>query len=299
MNDRGKVPVSVGGISPEIRLTSTSSRIALTAQLADLAVSVQSGEYDVQIDNLPAGYTVDTITYGSTNLQNAQLKIPTAFTSITGAVVLLSGSANGPRPRLSTISIVLKSTPVAHAGSGVRVSGRVRVQGAHSVYLSGVGGTYYADGSFEFLGVPPGKHLLLGLDAGLPLGAFLVVGNRDLDGIELSDTASPAPFNLRSAREPEPADGESPGSVLPLASVRGTVMDADSNQALAEGAVKITGYAKTESFPISAEGRFEIPRLFPGEYTVALEAQGYEHVLKTMTVGSQNVTLDLTSRRIY
>jgi hypothetical protein len=47
------------------------------------------------------------------------------------------------------------------------------------------------------------------------------------------------------------------------------------------------------------EGRFEIPRLFPGSYTVEFELFGHSAVTETVNVGSENVALDLTSRRLY
>jgi len=85
----------------------------------------------------------------------------------------------------------------------------------------------------------------------------------------------------------------------PLASVRGSLRETTTQKPIVDCEIKVTGYAKTESFVIDSDGRFQIPRLFPGTYTIDLEAFGHERVSQTITVGTENITLDLTTRRLY
>ena len=179
----------------------------------------------------------------------------------------------------------------------MRVAGRARDTRTRSVYLSGVPGTYYADGTFEFRGVPPGKHVLAGLDTDSPLGALIVVGDGDVTGIELLDEVSPVPFDIRAPRTPEPAGAIPPG-MIPLASVQGTILDETTGNPVGDGDLRITGYSKTETFIVDKEGRYRIPRLFPGTYTVDVQSFGHETVSRTLTVGAENITFNVSTKRI-
>ena len=68
---------------------------------------------------------------------------------------------------------------------------------------------------------------------------------------------------------------------------------------IADVELKITGYSKTGRFRIATNGRYEIPHLFPGSYKVEVGIFGHEQVFHNLTVGTENITLDLTTRRLY
>jgi hypothetical protein len=294
----GKIPIFSDGKFSMVRLIGSSVSLATTARFGDPSIEVGGGDYDIVIENLPAGYAVQSITYGAIDLMKSRLRIPMVFANASGTTTTLSGSTANPVPPLSTIVIVLKSAPAAPPISGVRVSGSATDGLARSVYLSGSPGTYYTDGTFEFNNVPPGVHVLAGLDTPAPLGAFVVVGNQNVDGVALRDDTAVLPVNLRSPREPEPIGAHQPSTVLPLPSLKGVIREQVSKKPL-EGALKITGYARSQSLMTDADGRFEIPRLFPGSYTLEFELFGHTAITETVTIGSENVSLDLTSQRLY
>jgi hypothetical protein len=279
----GKIPIFSNGKFAVLRITESSSSNWTTVALNTASLSLQSmAEFAFRLEGLPDGYAIESMKSGSIDLQTSPLKVPAG------------------RAPPATIVIVLRATaPAPSTVGGVEISGRTGIKSARSLYLSGVPGTLYADNTFEFHGVPPGKHVLAGLDTVTPLGALLAVGDRNVTGIELLDEVSPVPFDIRSPREPEPLGAAVPGTLMPLASVRGTLREEVARKPIADTEIKITGYAKTETFVIDANGHFEIPRLFPGTYKVEVQVFGHEQLLHTLTVGTENITLDLTSRRLY
>jgi hypothetical protein len=280
VEDGGKLPLFSGGKFTTLQLGQHSVAIA-----APFVQPQNSGETDVRVDGLPEGYVVKSLTYGTVDLLTKRLNVP------------LPGPLSPPP--VQTITIVLGAPSSSPSTSGVRVTGHASDTLVRSVYLSGNPGTYYSDGTFEFRGVPPGKHVLAGLNTPLPLGAIVVVGDRDVTGVELRDETTPVPFDMRSPRDPEPAGNATPGAVLPLASVRGTLLEQATQKPIADSEIKITGYARTEVFKTDGNGRFEIPRLFPGSYKVEVAVFGHENLFHTLTVGTENITLDLATRRLY
>jgi hypothetical protein len=293
MADGSGLPVFVEGKFPLIRLDRTTA----SARLMEPNILISGGDYTVVVENLPSGYSVQSMTYGTDNLLTSKLKVPYAFASVTGAIVTLSGATAQPVPvQRSTIEIVLKGAPPPSAG--IRVTGRAPDMVMRSVYLSGTPGTYFSDGTFEFNNVTPGLHVLAGLDTPIPLGALVTVGDQGVKGIELKDETAVLPFNLRSPRDPEPVGNRAPASVLPLPTLKGIIREEDSKKPL-EGKLKLTGYARSQMLTTGSDGRFEIPRLFPGSYTLEFELFGHGNITETVNVGTENITLDLTSRRLY
>jgi hypothetical protein len=107
------------------------------------------------------------------------------------------------------------------------------------------------------------------------------------------------PFNVRAEKSPGNPGSHPAGTVLPLASVRGRVVEETSRELIAEGAVTITGYAQSLSYPIGLDGQFEISRLFPGSYDLEVQVFGHTRTRQTVVVGEEDVRLELTPRKLY
>src|SRR6185369_7578827 len=104
------------------------------------------------------------------------------------------------------ITIVLSPAP-ASAPRGVRVSGKASNAEPRSIYLSGKAGTLFADGTFEFFDVPPGRHVISTPDNPMstpPQGAGIVVGTQNLDGVQLVEVPM-LPYGVMQPSAPGPA----------------------------------------------------------------------------------------------
>jgi hypothetical protein len=290
----GKIPVSSGSKVAVIRIARPGTSGGSGSTLAAASkIRVTSGtEFEVRVDNLPEGYAVQSMTYGSTDLRKERLHLPPVYFSIADGKSVIIPHAPSP-----TITVVLTNSPKPVPPSGVRVTGQVTGNLFGTLHLSGTPGTLYSDGSFEFLGVKPGRHILAGLGTDRAFGAFVVVGDRDVTGVELRDVAGPLPSDLSQPRQPEAAGTLAPGSVLPLTSLNGIVLDEASRRPLGDGILKLTGYNKSQYLFVDEQGRFTFPRLFPGTYTIEIDNAGHEPVKREFTVGSENITLELSARR--
>jgi hypothetical protein len=178
----------------------------------------------------------------------------------------------------------------------VRVSGRAPNAEVRSVYLSGVPGIFFADGSFEFRGVKPGRYTVSTPDnpsSSRPLAAAVVVGNQDVTGIELIATPL-LPLNIKMPVPPEPLGNHTPGSAVPLSAVRGLVLDEVTHEPITEGTVYLTGhYGGSRS--LVPDGRFEFTRLLPGSYEMEVQAFGHTTIKKTIVVGEDDVNFDFNT----
>jgi hypothetical protein len=313
----GKLPVFANGKAVHIRLKSASLATPLTAPITATFLSVPpSINYDITVENLPDNFSVQAITYGSVNLKTTPLNGPpinavpgynatmavyvNKMISLSSPTPQAAAPATTPAPAApSQLSIVLLSSPPNRAASGVRVTGRAKDDAPRSIYISGVPGVYYLDGSFEFNGVQPGRHVLATLDGTSPLGAFLVVGDRDIEGVQLLDDASVVPFDMRTPRQPAPAGSHAPGTLLPLPTLRGSVTEEKSLEPIPEGSIKITGYSRSETYSVDSDGNFEVPHLFPGVYTLDLDIFGHSRTSLSFTVESEDTALKLTARKLY
>jgi hypothetical protein len=185
--------------------------------------------------------------------------------------------------------------------TGARVSGQMSVRGNRTVYVSGIPGAVYSDGTFEVYGIPPGRHSIVTRDnpTGLkPLAASVVVENGNLDGIVLVETAM-LPLRAWEPSPPRPAGGRPAGNV-PLARLTGSLLEELSKQPITEGTVliKTNGYTAT-SFPVSADGRFELPPLLPGTYDLEVQVFGHSSIKQSIEIDDQDMKIELLSRRLY
>jgi len=250
-----------------LQMTGTSIRIAVPSALV-------AGEFRASVANLPEGYAVKSVMFGADNVTSSPFKIS-------------AGTSAAP-----LLSVELTTVPATDVRSqGVRVMGRI--SGGLSVYLSGMPANLYSDGTFEFRNVPPGRHAIAVPDSATSshtLAASIVVGEHDIEGVELVDTPV-LPFAPRAPATPGPAGNHSAGPVR-LASLRGRVLEQDSKRPLREGIAILTSYTAA-SYTIGANGEFDIPRLFPGNYNLQIQVAGRTPISRKVTIGDEDVNLEL------
>jgi len=309
----GPAPVFSDAGFATLRLTRTTD-----GQVTEMPMSTSSlvmaippsgtpPEFRIGIENLPKGYTVGSIRYGVFVITNNILKLSTSGVQSTGTVYSSIGGVGGIQILSNIVSvpaggtaltITLLSSPPAATASGVRVTGSAPNPEVRSVYLSGVPGIFFTDGSFEFRDVKPGRYTVSTPDnpsSSRPLAAAIVVGDQDVTGIEL--TATPLlPLNIKTPVPPEPVGSHTPGTTIPLSSVRGLVLDEMTHEPITEGTVYLTGhYGGSRS--LVPDGRFEFTRLLPGSYELEVQAFGHGTIKKTVVVAEDDIQLDMTAQR--
>ena len=305
----GKLPISSGGMFSRIKLTSTTGAVTASAPIiANGIVELPQGgaDYRIAFEGLPDDYKVKTIKYGTATLTDGLLKIAnpvpvnpaggitTAFTAgaaaanywVNGVRLLTSGA----QPQM--LSIVFETNPSAPA-RGARVRGTIQGNLQRHIYLSGTPGTVYADGTFEFRNVAPGRHVIVSMDSPpstSALVASVIVGTQDLSGVEIARTPA-LPFNSISLAAPGVAGTSTPG-ILPLASLRGRILDAETGAPVSLGTVYVVGDSST-GYALSADGKFEFQRLLPGKYELEIQGTGYPTLRREIVVEDQDLDLEL------
>jgi hypothetical protein len=264
-------------------------------------------EYTLTLEGLPAGYVLKSMKDGATDLTanplrltaaNAPASVLRAFMvapslSNQAAAIVLPIASGTVAPQPSTIAVILDTVSLPDA-AGVRVSGTVKGPVNRSIYLSGTPGTLYADGSFEFRSVAPGKHNIVTLDnpgSSRPAGTVVVVGDRDVSGLELREVLS-LPANPSTPSAPGAAGGHPAGSTPPLAVVRGRVVEGPARLPLEAGRITINGNTAV-TYSLGAEGRFEIPNLLPGTYHLSAWAYGLGSGETTVTIDEDDVEIEI------
>ena len=308
LENGGKFPVSSGGKFAAVKLTSVSGAVSASAPfLSNSILSLPPGlaDYRITFEGLPEDYRVKTIRYGTTPLPDGVLRItnpPTVNTSAGGGVTVFTlgtfwaagagaaVAAAGPQPQ--TLSIVF-DTGVPLPARGARVRGSIQGNFQRLIYLSGTPGTVYADGTFEFRNVAPGRHVIMTLDnppATLPLVASFVVGTADLNDVTVATTPA-LPLHSRTPSEPVAAPSRAPGA-LPLATVRGRILDSETDEPLNAGTVFVVGESYA-AYKLSADGKFEFHRLLPGKYELEVQGVGYPTIRRAIVVEEEDLDLEL------
>jgi len=277
------VPATAGSVRLELQSTGTAT------------------EYRTRLKNLPEGFVVRSMTYNGAALPSEILSFPTVTTSSSGGLnvfqsnttqALLSFLTNVTLPGLLVISVADVRGSASSGASGVRVTGIGRRSDSHPVLLSGKGGLVFADGSFEFRGVPPGRHTLALIDSpGRALGTTLIVGDRDIDNVSLDEIAA-LPLDIQLPVAPGAVGNAVQGTKIPPVILSGVVLDRLTQQPPPSGQAWISG-RYSPSYPIDADGRFEIPGLLPGTYKLEVQVAGYATITRDLTVGIEDLKLDL------
>jgi hypothetical protein len=288
----------------------SGSTALLNAGFITVPFPSAAANYEVRVLNVPEGYAVKSMTYGSANLLTGPLqlsvaRIPPANNQPTvrqNIYIVAAPSAISP----TSLSITLTPTPIP-TSAGVRVSGQAGPD-ARSIWLGEVPGFLYADGTFELRGVSPGHHFVLAPNA----GASIVVGDRDIDGVQLD----PLPLLPREFVPPTPSR-HAPGTQVPLASLKGRVISSTTQQPVrgmvsiggrviydaalqpGNGMVSIVGWNTQVGFPLNADGRFEIPKLLPGRYNLTASIFDYYTVNETVVIGEEDSTVEFRARPAF
>jgi len=313
----GRVPVFSPRGFARLVLTRTRDNVRSLASLDQRSINLTGSdasfstgsEYQASVEGLPDGFAVRTFTYGAADLMTSTLRIPASNFAATSQAQLFSQllsaglagattsvSSPSPPPPVSSIQLVLAfvSAPAPPA-SGVRVTGRSTTSGTRSIYISGSPGMLYADGTFEFLGVPAGRHMVITRDGSRtsrPLAAVVIIGDRNVDGVPLEEImVLPPDFETSSAPV---ADPRPPGTVVRLANLRGRLIDEATRLGIPEGIVYFSGMERI-SFRLKADGSFEIPHLLPGSYKLEIQVFGYKNISDTILVAGDDIDFELST----
>lgn len=299
----GKVPLSANGKFIAVKLDMGA---AITTPISSTVVNIpdpQNTAYRVSIENLPETYVVKALTYGTKDLLTSTLQLtPFTIGYLAGLAAASSAQPNAQQVMspVSYLSITLARV-LPKPSAGVRVSGRLNSPGNRMVYASGIPGIVYSDGTFDVYGLPPGRHSIVTRDNRInsrSLAASVVVANDDLDGIVLEETAL-LPNGVWEPSEPRPA-GDHPAGIVPLAGITGTLLDERSRKPITEGKVMLkSSTSATASFPIDAEGRFELPPLLPGTYDVEVQVFGHSSAKQSIEIDDKDVKLELLTYKLY
>jgi hypothetical protein len=312
VENRGKTPIFGAGKPTRVRLEPVTGGNAITATVTDGSIPIlpTSADYRISMEGLPNDYTVKSIKYGSADIKDGILNIAAgAGVSQTaqGITVFTFGNAIGNLANVvagaralvlqtqsivpQTLSIVL--TRVTQVIPGVNVTGQFvpAIQGA---FLSGISATIYLDRSFEVPGVQPGRHTMMAFSgtSNRTFAASIIVGNKDINGVELEETSA-LPLNGRTPTPPGPAGNRPPGKI-PLAAVRGKIVDGETGELLTQGDVYLVGDYWT-GHPLTADGKFEFRSLLPGRYQIEVKAVGYPTFQKEFSIDEQDMELELKS----
>jgi len=307
------------------RLTRLSDQsrfdMPLTDAIQNFSISdpLPGNEYRVSVENLPKGYAVKSLMQDGMDLRTGTFKLtaksfapaPVSLRDLTapGAYkdsVQFKSNAGMP---MTPIEITLASTAVSSERTGTRVTGRASSPGVWYPTIfqdtlpgSVVPGTFFADGSFDFGVIDrPGRYSIFLQDKPTSpsrvLAARLDVGGTgELDNI-LAEEIPVLPLEFLSSRSVQTGGQPSPGQI-PLASLRGSLVDDSSKAPVLGGHVTLTGDSgkvKVE-FPIDSLGLFAIPRLFPGLYELTINGYQHESVGQRVTIGEKDVELNIAAK---
>ncbi len=299
----GKVPVFSPAGAALLDATppgaTSGTAVWLGSGFITLPFPVTPADYEVRVRNVPEGYRLKSLTYGTTNLLAGPLQLSAAAIPLNSGPVPASNtpqSAGGPSTASSsTVFILLTRLPTTPT-AGVRIAGQT-APGARSIWLGDTPGFLFADGSFELRGVPPGPHVILASNengtAMQPSGASVMVGDQDMEGIQLD----PIPL-LPKEVSPAPPASHAPGTRIPLATLKGRLVSAVTQQPV-RGTVNIVGSTTMVAYPVDQEGRFEVPKLLPGSYNLTASIFDYYTVNETVVIGEEDSTVELRARPAF
>ena len=270
----GKVPITANGREISVRLRSATDDLSFPINSAYVQVPL-SRDFSVSVEGLPETHKVKSVALGGTDITNGTFRVSESSGTVSWTLRSASGNAmtvniGTPPASAPSFTIAITLSPVSLTiERGVSVWGHVGFMDKPTLFISGMPGTLYADGSFEFRNVMPGRHLIAAAHKFTPKAAVVVVGDRDIFGIELKSTLAHPDISVPTTIPP--AGPIAPGTVIPLPRIVGTVVDGETGMPLKEGGlvtVENEGYRR--SFPLDAGGGFESLALFPGTYDVTL-----------------------------
>jgi hypothetical protein len=333
LENGAKLPVSADGKFISIRLDSSRNPISLPIDSLFVAIpGPTTMDFQVAVEGLPDNYVVKSMAYGTTDITRGTFRLTPANFPLPAASASLnpsgpprtllssfeteverylnalslsqsqssrsSASSSGAFTPASTLSITLAVASPA-TSTGVRVSGRLGIAGKRLVYLSGNPGVLYSDGTFEFRNVPPGIHVIATMNSpSTALAGMVVVGDRDIDNVELKETIL-LPPDIRTPKAPLAAGDRPAGTNVPLARISGVVLEESTGEPIREGEIVIKSGDLQRTIPIGMDGRFEPFSLLPGTYETRFQIFGHSSGGPELIVEQNNIELRLTSRRLF
>jgi hypothetical protein len=302
-------------LSPSGAVTVRFERSADDAMFQIPVTGTSATDFRVSVRNLPEGYVVKQIRLGDLDITSGALSIPSSVSAST-LIALMGAARRSPAlavgdgisgftvsvapPAIPPLSILLGSTgiPSARPAKGVMVRGHGRPGDTQPVFLSGRPGIVFSDGTFEFRDVLPGVYGVATIDApGREMGSAVVVGDRNIDSVVLREITA-APSDIQRATNPQPAGGLATGSAVPPVTLQGVVLEEKTRQPIPEERVYIAG-RYDRPFPVDKNGRFVIKDLIPGVYILEIQVFGHSNVSKEVTVGVENMQIELTSQKLF
>jgi len=322
VDDRGKLPIYSPNGVPKIRLTRISDGVVTDSRwdLSSIFIPLApTSDFRVTLADIPDEYVLKSITSGSVDLKSNPLLLPPISTPAAAQInVVLPANANantqlltllsssisiigGTPQQTSGISITLTKTSPTGPASGVIVTGKSNAR-IESIDISGKPGVLFSDSTFEFRGITAGKYNIIGHPAAgaatSPIAASILVGDRNLDGIELEEIIEKP---LSPAEGTASVDRRVPGQIR-LASIRGNVRDEISGRPVAKGRSttgSVTVNDNSVPYTINDDGDFVIPHLLPGNYRINVFVFGYGSYTKMLTVGDVDVPVDILVHEIH
>jgi hypothetical protein len=319
-----EIPIPIFSDLGKVRLRLThlpdGKRTEFSIDELSVTLPIATGEYEVAIDNLPNDVTLNDLRFGSTNLRTARLDVTladlpdpdkgeqiTLTDTQTGIVIQRriqgpitsspSGASYGSITSKSELTLSISagaaSAPPAAGVSGVKVSGKV-FPGQEEAYISGKPGRLYADGTFEFRNVTPGRHIVFTLGrspTSRQLSAIITVGSVDVENLQLQDTIS-LPLDVMSPSLNQ-AGLQVEGATSTMHTLKGHVVSEATRLPVA-GIVTMHGFNRSITYSLPADGEFEIPDLLPGSYGLKIETFDRATLTRTIVVGDKDVDLVLT-----
>ena len=288
----GKPPWYNGGQSVSIRLTGSSGTLSFPISATGFNLSPPVTDYAITMEGLPDGYSLKSIKYGTSELADRVLRLG-GFPGVNGTV--LFGNATSFVRSLKPPVLAITLTHAASTSGDARGH---RVRGStgatpRPLSLSGLSGTVFSDGSFEFQNVQPGRHILVTRNnsATTPaLAAVVIVGDDDLEGVVLEATPTPVlPRNTLALSLPPGL--RAPGTV-PLVSVQGHILDTETGMPVRAGTVYLVGESWA-TYDLSADGKFEFKPLLPGTYEIEVQGVGYPTFRREIFVEEKDIDLEL------
>jgi len=304
-----KLPLFSSGGFTLIQFTEMATSVETKQMVTDsfsinLTVGSPAPQYRVRVANLPEGYVVKSILYDGREIMGATLKIPPEFlprptiatvNGVTQTVATSASAAGGTPPALI---VTLATVPVGSI-PGARVTGSLPDPKGRSLSMASSSGILYSDGTFEFRGVVPGLYNItaLGNSGASSFGASVVVGERDVDGVNLQVMAA-LPAAVRQTGELVLPITQPPGTVLPPVSLRGRLIEEASGMPIEEGTVRLIGGSSAVA-SVGSGGEFEFNGLLSGNYELEVRIFGHSNVVQHVVVANEPIRVDIKTLRLY
>jgi hypothetical protein len=310
----GRMPTSADGKFLSLRLESTSVLLNLPIEGGSFVVpGPVATDFRVAVENLPDGFEVKSIRYGSTSIPQGVFTLTAAnFATIRSSSRTLNSGILNPSNALALASasgsLVPAVTPPSPLSITIGETGRLSTSSVHvsgyagtdrrRVYISGTPGIVFSDGSFEFRDVPPGRHLIASVGASGPLATVVIVGPQNLSKVELNEI-NLLPDDFRDPKAPMPAGDLPPGTIAAPVRITGTIIEETSKQPITEGEMIIRSGSYSRTIAIDENGRFETFKLLPGTYELRLQIFGHSSVAPTVTIEDKDINLEIATRRLF